>query len=112
LTPQGPIFVQRGKDLSQVGTVVGTGGIFAYHPQAEIMLQGAIADRRDPFLLAPRRPRLYLDRRYIFWAAGLLADREPHAGLRLLKRYLESLGGPPWRRYLAVPSATASTSAA
>lgn len=112
LTSRGPIFVQRGKDLSQVGTVVGTGGIFAYHPQAGVILQGAVADRRDPFLLAPRRPRLYLDRRYIFWAAGLLADREPHAGLRLLKRYLESLGGPPWQRYSAVPSATAYTSVA
>jgi uncharacterized protein (TIGR01319 family) len=112
LTSRGPIFVQRGKDLSQVGTVVGTGGIFAYHPQAGVMLQGAVAERRDPFLLAPQQPRLYLDRCYVFWAAGLLADREPHAGLRLLKRYLESLGGPLWRRYSAVPSATASTSAA
>jgi uncharacterized protein (TIGR01319 family) len=112
LTPQGQIFVQRGKDLSQVGTVVGTGGIFAHHPQAGVMLQGAVADRRDPFLLAPRRSQLYLDRRYIFWAAGLLADREPHTGLRLLKRYLESLGGPPWQRYSALPSATAFTSAA
>lgn len=52
------------------------------------MLQGAVADGRDPFLLAPRQPRLYLDRRYIFWAAGLLADDEPYVGLRLLKRCL------------------------
>ena len=87
-TPRGPMFVQRGKDLSQVGTVIGTGGIFAHHPQALNMLRGAVADGRDPFLLAPRQPRLYLDRRYIFWAAGLLADEEPVAGLRLLKRYL------------------------
>lgn len=87
-TPRGPMFVQRGKDLSQVGTVVGTGGIFAHHPLAETVLWGAVADERDPFLLAPRQPRLYLDRRYILWAAGLLADDEPQAALQLMKRYL------------------------
>ncbi|HID86412.1 MAG TPA: MutL protein [Anaerolineae bacterium] len=87
-TPQGLIFVQRGKDLSRVDTVVGTGGVFAHHPQAWAMLRGAVADGRDPLLLAPRQPHLYLDRRYIFWAAGLLADHEPYVALRLLKRYL------------------------
>jgi uncharacterized protein (TIGR01319 family) len=88
LTPRGPMFVQRGKDLSRVSTVVGTGGVFAHHPQARAMLQAATASQRDPSLLAPQRPRLYLDRCYILWAAGLLAEDEPRAGLRLLKRYL------------------------
>jgi len=87
LTPRGPMFVQRGKDLSPVATVVGTGGIFAHHPRAGAMLQGAVA-ASDPFLLVPQQPRFYLDRRYVFWAAGLLADDEPLAGLKLLKRYL------------------------
>jgi uncharacterized protein (TIGR01319 family) len=94
MTPQGPIFIQRGKDLSRVGIVVGTGGVFAHHHQARFILQDAVADRRDPFLLAPRRPRLYLDRRYVFWAAGLLTEGEPQVGLRLLKRYLEASGRP------------------
>lgn len=88
LTPRGPVFVQQGKDLSRVGSVVGTGGIFAHHPQAGTVLQAATANPRRPFFLAPRQPRLYLDRRYILWAAGLLTQEEPLAGLRLLKRYL------------------------
>jgi uncharacterized protein (TIGR01319 family) len=93
MTPQGPVFIQRGKDLSQVEMVVGTGGVFAHHHQARFILQGAVADQRDPFLLAPRQPRLYLDRRHVFWAAGLLAEGKPQVGLRLLKRYLEAPGG-------------------
>ena len=87
-TPRGPMFVQRGKDLSEVGIVVGTGGIFAHHPLAASVLQGVVANERDPFLLAPRQPQLYLDRRYILWAAGLLADDEPRVALQLMKRYL------------------------
>jgi uncharacterized protein (TIGR01319 family) len=88
LTSRGPMLVQRGKDLSGVGTMVGTGGVLAYHPQAKAMLQGAVAGGRDPFLLAPQKPRLYLDRHYISWAAGLLASQQPDTGLKLLKRYL------------------------
>ncbi len=88
VTPRGLVWVQRGKDLSQVGTVVGTGGVFAHHPQAGNILQGAFAERRDPLLLVPLQPQFYLDQRYIFWAAGLLAEYEPFVGLKLLKRYL------------------------
>ena len=94
-TPRGLMFVQRGKDLSEVGIVVGTGGIFAHHPLAAIVLQGAVANERDPFLLAPRQPRLYLDRRYILWAAGLLANYEPRVALRLMKRYLIAVETTP-----------------
>lgn len=90
-TARGPMYVQAGKDLSQIGPVVGTGGIFAQHAQAGVMLLGAMTNKREPLLLTPRQPQCYLDRRYIFWAAGLLADPEPQAGLKLLKRYLEAL---------------------
>jgi uncharacterized protein (TIGR01319 family) len=95
LTPLGPRFVQRGKDLSEVGIVVGSGGIFAHHPLAVRVLQGAMADERDPFLLAPRQPQLYLDRRYILWAAGLLADHEPRVALGLMKRHLIAIETAP-----------------
>jgi len=103
-TPRGLMFVQRGKDLSEVGIVVGTGGIFAHHPLAATVLQGAVADERDPFLLAPRQPQLYLDRRYILWAAGLLADYEPRVALRLMKRYLIAIEtAPPPTRPSGLP---------
>jgi uncharacterized protein (TIGR01319 family) len=87
LTPRGPMFIQRGKDLSQVETVVGTGGVFAHHPLAGDILRAALA-HGDPFVLAPQHARFYLDRSYILWAAGLLAEDEPRAALRLLKAYL------------------------
>jgi uncharacterized protein (TIGR01319 family) len=87
LTPTGPLLIQRGKDLSQLETVVGTGGIFAHHPLSGHILREALGTS-DPFVLAPEHPRCYLDRRYILWAAGLLAEEEPGAALKLLKAYL------------------------
>lgn len=87
LTPQGRKLFQRGKDLTEVATAIGTGGIFAHHPQAWEMLRG-VQTNQDPFLLAPKHAQLCLDRDYIMWAAGLLSDAEPLAALRLLKRCL------------------------
>jgi hypothetical protein len=85
------MYIQQGKDLSEVDTVIGTGGIFARHPQARAMLLGAMTEKQDLSILTPRQPKCFLDRRYIFWAAGLLAEKEPEAGLKLLKRYLVAL---------------------
>ena len=55
------------------------------------MLVGAMPADQDPLILSPRQPNCFLDRRYIFWAAGLLTESEPEAGLKLLKQYLVPL---------------------
>lgn len=90
-TTIGPVTVQRGKDLSEVTVVVGTGGILAAGVDAADILQMTLADAGEPFSLRPRRPRLYLDREYMMYACGLLATVAPEAALRLALDHVQPL---------------------
>jgi uncharacterized protein (TIGR01319 family) len=86
--PDGVINVQYGKDLTELRTLVGTGGIFAYNPHAEKILEVALFNPTNPFSLKPRSPDFYIDRNYILYGIGLLSDVEPVKALRIAKRYL------------------------
>lgn len=87
-TPFGEMLVQRGKDLTTVGHLVGTGGIFAYSDMPRRVLEGALFDPRRPTSLRPIGPEMHVDRRYIMAAVGLLAEKEPTIALRVLKKSL------------------------
>jgi uncharacterized protein (TIGR01319 family) len=82
-TVSGPAVVQRGKDLSDVAVVIGTGGALVHSPDPEAILETALADSRDPFSLRPRAPQLLLDREYILYACGLLGQVEPERAFAL-----------------------------
>jgi uncharacterized protein (TIGR01319 family) len=90
-----PTLTREGPDLREVRWVLGTGGVFAHREDGEEILRGALA-RPAPRSLAPREPRLAVDRSYVLAAAGLLARSEPDAALRLLRRELPPLGS--WTR--------------
>ncbi len=91
-TVSGPAIVQRGKDLSDVGVVIGTGGALAHSPDPAAILETALADSGDPFSLQPRAPRLLLDREYILYACGLLGQVEPQQALALGLAHLQEIG--------------------
>lgn len=82
-TALGPATMQRGKDLSSIDAVVGTGGPVAHARNPAAMLDAAMADPAAPASLRPKRARLLLDRHYLLYAVGLLAEREPDAALAL-----------------------------
>jgi uncharacterized protein (TIGR01319 family) len=82
-TVTGPVTVQRGKDLTTVDTIIGTGGALVYSEDPADILAAALADPREPFSLRPRAPRLYVDSAYILYAVGLLGTVEPGAALAL-----------------------------
>lgn len=88
--PGGRLKVARGKDLTRIKYVIGTGGALTRLPRGRDILAGAIK-RRDPSLLAPnpQSARVLLDTNYIMAAAGVLAQRHPEAAVRLM---LDSLG--------------------
>ena len=90
-TVSGPAIVQRGKDLSDVGVVIGTGGALVHSPDPAAILATALADPREPFSLRPRAPRLLLDREYILYACGLLGQVEPRQALALGLAHLAPL---------------------
>ncbi|MEW5708905.1 MAG: methylaspartate mutase accessory protein GlmL [Pseudomonadota bacterium] len=82
-TVQGPVQVQHGKDLREVATVIGTGGVLVHGADPGAILETALFDPAEPWSLRPRAPRLMLDRDYSLYACGLLAQVEPAAALRL-----------------------------
>jgi uncharacterized protein (TIGR01319 family) len=89
--PAGYYFIQRGKDLTEIGTLIGTGGPFRYLQRPREILREALFDEHDPLLLRPKHPKLYIDKRYIMWAMGLLADIAPDVALRMMKENLEEV---------------------
>ncbi|MDR2357824.1 MAG: glutamate mutase L [Oscillospiraceae bacterium] len=92
-TSDGEVWIQRGKDLSGVGLVIGAGGPLSFSRDPLSALEGAAADSAAPDVLAPRAPAYMLDDRYILFAIGLLARSEPEKALRIAKKYLVGLGG-------------------
>ncbi|MDO8472818.1 MAG: methylaspartate mutase accessory protein GlmL, partial [Dehalococcoidia bacterium] len=73
-TPLGTMLLLHGKDLTEIKTVIGTGGIFAYGRMPEAILQKACFSDRDALSLRPKAPDLFIDRRYILYGVGLLSE--------------------------------------
>ncbi|VBB06516.1 protein mutl [Lucifera butyrica] len=87
-TPFGSAFVQTGKDLTAVETVVGTGGVIINNPRAEEILNGVLFDPAEPAVLKPQAPAFLIDEKYIMAAMGLLAEEHPDIALRMMKKYI------------------------
>ncbi len=88
-TPMGSSYIQEGKDLRNIKTVIGTGGIIAYSEKPELIMQGVLyKNQNSTQLLSPINPNILLDRKYIMALAGLLANVEPLKSLQLLKKYV------------------------
>ncbi|HLH98038.1 MAG TPA: methylaspartate mutase accessory protein GlmL [Xanthobacteraceae bacterium] len=82
----GSVLVQAGKDLTEAPTLIGTGGIFAHNPYADRVMRGSGNGALN--VLRPRRPRVVLDRDYVLYAVGLLADSHPEAALKIFAQHL------------------------
>lgn len=87
-SPHGMVNLQYGKDLTELRTLIGTGGIFAYNPQSEKVLEAALFNASNPFSLKPKSPDFYIDCNYILYGIGLLSDIEPVKALRIAKKHL------------------------
>lgn len=90
-TPLGTAFVQHGKDLGPVKAVIGTGGPLVQADYPEQILQGSLYNAACPGTLKPRTPQFYLDREYILYAMGLLAESCPDTALRIMKKSIKPL---------------------
>ncbi|MDO4560514.1 MAG: glutamate mutase L [bacterium] len=83
--------LQRGKNLSAVKTVIGTGGPLLNDNDPAATLKEALKTPADGDVLLPAAARLYADGRYALYAMGLLAQVEPKAALAIMKKSLEPL---------------------
>ncbi|AVX30225.1 hypothetical protein CTH_0622 [Carboxydocella thermautotrophica] len=90
-TPFGATFVQYGKDLTQIGHVIGTGGVLVHHPRPRRILEGVLFEPEQPMLLKPMQPRLWLDQEYILAAMGLLAEIDEEAAMTIMTAGLREI---------------------
>lgn len=79
----------EGKDLTGVGTVIGTGGALTRLPGGEEILRRILSSGTGRELYPPPESRILLDRDYIMAALGVLADDYPAGAAVLLRRSLE-----------------------
>jgi len=104
--PGGRKPVARGRDLTAVRWLVGTGGVLTRLGEGKDILEGAIA-AADPRLLYPRAARVLIDTDYIMAAAGVMARSHPGAALKILLSSLNAetgaRPGPDRDRPIAIP---------
>lgn len=87
-TLNGAVFVQKGKDLTAVKIVVGTGGVIVNHHQPAGILKGTMYDESTPQMLKPESPEFWIDEKYIMASMGLLGEEYPDVAIRMMKKYI------------------------
>jgi len=85
--PTGRLTVARGKDLTGVKWIIGTGGALTRLPAGLDILTNINASSSSNLLL-PRQGRVLIDRHYIMASAGMLARKYPRAALSILQQSL------------------------
>jgi uncharacterized protein (TIGR01319 family) len=87
-SPDGRLVERSGKDLREVGLLVGSGGVLRHNAPADAarILGAAVGDHADGGWLVPRAPAVVVDSDYVLAAAGLLANEHPAAAYALVMR--------------------------
>ena len=91
-TMMGQTFVQEGKNLTQVKQIVVTGGSLIHTKRTDEIARHALYTQTNPASLRPKNADVWVDRRYILAAMGLLSSYYPKAALRIMKKELEYHG--------------------
>lgn len=94
-TPFGTAYSQIGKDLTEVKTIIGTGGVIINNRYPESILQGVVFDEAKPEVLKPRNPEYRIDESYIMASMGLLGEEYPDVAVRMMKKYIVG-GNKAW----------------
>ena len=91
-TLMGQTFVQTGKDLTHVKQVIVTGGSLIHTKRTVEIARHALYSPQQPMSLRPKEADIWVDRKYILAAMGLLASHYPQTALRIMKKELEKNG--------------------
>ena len=90
--PGGRLKVARGKDLTRVKYVIGTGGALTRLPRGKELLAANLGSRDPAFLGPPEEAKVLIDRHYIMAAAGVLASSHPQAAIALMLKSMDLEG--------------------
>lgn len=98
-SPLGVVYSQKGKDLSDVKTIIGTGGVIVNSEKFSEILKAAQFRPDDLNSLKPRHPKLYIDKSYILSSMGLLTMIDVNMAIRMMKKYIIDIGGVETDRF-------------
>ena len=87
-TLMGKTYVQTGKNLTRVKTIVVTGGSLIHAENPEKIAAFCLYDPAQPQSLRPMKADVLVDKTYILAAMGLLSSYYPQAALRIMKKEL------------------------
>lgn len=87
-SPLGVVYSQRGKDLTDFKTIIGTGGILVNSKNPDEILSASKFKPEDLNSLKPRFPKFYTDKTYILSAMGLLSTVDKDMSIRIMKKYI------------------------
>lgn len=87
-SPMGISYMQTGKDLTAVKTVIVTGGALIHTKRTAAIASHAQFTPLDAMSLKPKDAEVLVDRKYILAAMGLLSTVYPDTALRIMKREL------------------------
>ena len=91
-TMMGLTYVQEGKNLTKIQQIVVTGGSLIHTKRTEEIASHALYDPAQPGSLRPKDAGVWVDRKYILAAMGLLSGYYPKTALRIMKKELEYYG--------------------
>lgn len=85
-TPVGVMYYQRGKDLTEVQTIIGTGGVIVHSNNPTEILSNVEVNHNKPQELRPKNPNYFVDKDYILSAMGLLSIDYPEVAIKIMKK--------------------------
>ena len=91
-TMMGLTYVQSGKNLTHVKQIVVTGGSLIHTRRTADIAKHALYSPTQPGSLRPKQADVWVDRKYILAAMGLISTRYPQVALRIMKKELEHYG--------------------
>lgn len=89
--PMGEIKIQRGKDLTTVKYLIGTGGSVINSTNPKEVLSKAAYGLDDMMSLKPLSPSYMLDKKNILAAMGLISDMYPNIALNIMKNEITKI---------------------
>lgn len=91
-TPMGETYVQSGKDLRSVRNIVVTGGALIHSENVTQIVSYAGFNEYNSISLRPEKAKIWVDKKYILAAMGLLSKNYPEIALNIMKREIICYG--------------------
>lgn len=81
--------IQTGKNLTEVSTIIGTGGIIVFNRDPSSILKSAEKTMEDKGMLLPEKIETYIDTEYVLFSAGLLREIDEDAAIEIMLKSIK-----------------------